>query len=82
MKRLNEVIQTINQIAEGIKPLSIAVAGIALVVIGLLWMFAKDPQKKEMYTGWFVNVAIGFAIVWLGASIVTWLGTKTVGFSG
>jgi len=79
---MNEVMQTINQIADGVKPLSIAVAGLALIVIGLLWMFAKDPQKKEMYTGWFVNVAIGFAIVWLGASIVAWLGTKVVGFSG
>ena len=79
---MNDVITTINNIATGIKPVSVAIAGLALIVIGILWMFAKDPQKKEMYTGWFVNVAIGFGIVWLGASIVTWLGASVTGFKG
>lgn len=78
MKYLNNVTSTINQIANGIKPVSLAVAGLALIVIGLMYIFAKDPQKKEQQTGWMVNVVIGFAIVWLGASLVTWLDGRIV----
>lgn len=77
---MEEIISTIGNITDGIKPVAPVLAGLILVVIGLLWSFAKDPQKKEMYTGWMVNVAIGFAIVYLGASIVTWLGGQVVGF--
>lgn len=70
---MQNVSSTLNNIANGIKPVSVAVAGLALVIIGLMYTFAKDPQKKEQQTGWMVNVAIGFALVWLGASLVQWL---------
>lgn len=76
---MNDMMTTIDNFSTDIKKLSVPVAGIALVVIGILWMFAKDPQKKEAYVGWFVNVAIGFAIVWLGTSIVTWFTGTVVG---
>lgn len=77
---MNEVIRTIQNVTSTIKPVAPVLAGLVLVVIGLMWSFAKDPQKKEMYVGWMVNVGIGFAIVYLGASIVSWLSNQVVGF--
>lgn len=77
---MQDVIRTITNITNGIKPVAPVLAGLILVVIGLMWSFAKDPQKKEMHTGWMVNVAIGFALVYLGASLVSWLGGRVVGF--
>jgi len=77
---MNDVIRTIQNITDTIKPVAPILAGLILVVIGLMWSFAKDPQKKEMYVGWMVNVGIGFGIVYLGASIVGWLGNQVVGF--
>ncbi|MFD1708397.1 MULTISPECIES: pilin [Siminovitchia] len=77
---MNEVIRTITNITNGIKPVAPVLAGLILVVIGLLWTFAKDPQKKEMYTGWMINVAIGFGIVYLATYLVSWLGGRVVGF--
>jgi len=77
---MDDVIRTITNITDGIKPIAPILAGLILVVIGLLWTFAKDPQKKEMYTGWMVNVAIGFGIVYLATSLVSWLGSNVVGF--
>lgn len=77
---MDSVISTLNNIAEGIKPVSVPLAGLVLIIIGLLWTFAKDPQKKEMYTGWMVNVAIGFGIVYLAASLVTWFSGNVTGF--
>lgn len=77
---MNELIKTISNVTTTIKPIAPVLAGLVLVIIGLLWTFAKDPNKKEMYTGWMVNVGIGFAIVYLGASIVTWLSKQVVGF--
>lgn len=71
-----------NNITNGLKPVAPVLAGLILVVIGLLWTFAKDPQKKEMYVGWLVNVAIGFGIVYLGIYIVNWLSNQVVGFTG
>lgn len=72
--------QTVTNITDGIKPITPVVAGLVLVIIGLLWMFAKNPQQKEMYTGWIVNVLIGFGLVYLAASLISWAGTKVVGF--
>jgi len=77
---VQDTIETITNITDGIKPIAPVLAGLVLVVIGLLWTFAKDPQKKEMYTGWMVNVVIGFSIVYLATSLVTWLGGNVVGF--
>lgn len=77
---MQDLITTITNITDGIKPVAPVIAGLVLVVIGLLWTFAKDPQKKEMYVGWMVNVGIGFAIVFLAASLVSWLGGQVVGF--
>jgi len=77
---MEDAIQTITNITDGIKPIAPVLAGLVLVIIGLLWTFARDPQKKEMYTGWMVNVAIGFGIVYLAASLVSWLGGRVVGF--
>lgn len=77
---MQDAIQTITNITDGIKPIAPVLAGLVLVVIGLLWTFAKDPQNKEMYTRWMVNVAIGFGIVYLAASLVSWLSGRVVGF--
>ncbi|QNK89084.1 hypothetical protein H7992_04990 [Sporosarcina sp. resist] len=77
---MDDVIATITNVTDGIKPVAPILAGLVLVIIGLLWTFAKDPQKKEGYTGWMVNVFIGFAIVYLAASLVSWAGGKVVGF--
>lgn len=77
---MNDVIRTMQNVTDTIKPVAPILAGLILVVIGLMWSFARDPQKKEMYVGWMVNVAIGFGIVYLGASIVSWLGNQVVGF--
>lgn len=77
---MQDVISTITKITDGIKPVAPVLAGLILVVIGLLWVTAKNEQKKEMYVGWMVNVGIGFGIVYLGASLVTWLGGNVVGF--
>ncbi|UZM97403.1 pilin [Lysinibacillus sp. MHQ-1] len=62
------------------KKLAPAVAGLVLVIIGLIWMFAKDPQKKESAQSWMVNVFIGFGIVYLAASFVVWMTGKVAGF--
>lgn len=75
---MDNAITLINSIATDIQKLAPAVAGIALIIIGLIWMFAKDPQKKESAQSWMVNVFIGFAIVYLAASLVTWMTEKTV----
>lgn len=77
---MDSLITTIRNITDGIKPVAPVLAGLILVVIGLMWTFAKDPQRKEQYTGWMVNVAIGFGIVYLAASLVSWLGGRVVGF--
>ncbi|MFD1707568.1 pilin [Siminovitchia sediminis] len=77
---MNQVITTIRNITDGIKPVAPVLAGLILVVIGLLWTFARDPQKKDMYSGWMVNVFIGFALVYLAASLVSWFSGRVVGF--
>lgn len=71
---------TINNLTNGIKPVAPVLAGLVLVIIGLMWTFAKDPNQKQMYVGWMVNVAIGFGIVYLAASLVSWFSGKVVGF--
>lgn len=77
---MDSLITTIKNITDGIKPVAPVLAGLILVVIGLMWTFAKDPQQKQQYIGWAVNVAIGFAIVYLAASLVSWFGGRVVGF--
>lgn len=77
---MQDLMQTVTNITDGIKPVAPVIAGLVLVVIGLLWTFAKEPQKKEMYTGWMINVGVGFGIVFLAASLVSWLGGRVVGF--
>lgn len=77
---MQEAISTIQNITDGIKPLAPVLAGLILVVIGLLWTFAKDPQKKEMYVSWMINVGIGFAIVYLAIYLVSWFSGQVVGF--
>lgn len=69
---MNDVVATINNVASQIKPVAPALAGLMLIVIGLLYTTAKDVQKKDMYGDWMKNVGIGFAIVYLGASLVAW----------
>lgn len=71
---------TINNVTNGIKPVAPVLAGLVLVIIGLMWTLAKDPNQKQMYVGWMVNVAIGFGIVYLAASLVSWFSGKVVGF--
>lgn len=78
---MQDAISTITNITDGIKPVAPVLAGLILVVIGLMWAFAKDPQKKESLVGWIVNVCIGFGLVYLAASLISWLGGRVVGFS-
>ncbi|GLY11984.1 pilin [Bacillus badius] len=77
---MNNVIATFQNVAGDIKTVAPPLAGLVLIVIGLIYMFAKDPQRKEQCTGWMVNVAVGFGLAYLGASLVAWLGTKVSGF--
>lgn len=77
---MDSLMSTIRNLTDGIKPVAPVLAGLVLVIIGLLWTFAKDPNQKQMYVGWMVNVAIGFAIVYLAASLVSWFSGKVVGF--
>ncbi|MFI2128752.1 pilin [Lysinibacillus sp. fkY74-1] len=77
---MDNAITLINEIATDVQKLAPAVAGLVLVIIGLIWMFAKDPQKKESAQSWMVNVFIGFGIVYLAASFVVWMTGKVAGF--
>lgn len=77
---MDSVMSTINNVTNGIKPVAPVLAGLVLVIIGLMWTLAKDPNQKQMYVGWMVNVAIGFGIVYLAASLVSWFSGKVVGF--
>lgn len=49
---MDNAITLINEIATDVQKLAPAVAGLVLVIIGLIWMFAKDPQKKVHNLGW------------------------------
>lgn len=77
---MDSVMSTISNLTNGIKPIAPVLAGLVLVIIGIMWTLAKDPNQKQMYVGWMVNVAIGFAIVYLAASLVSWFSGKVVGF--
>lgn len=77
---MQDLMSTITNFTNEVKPIAPILAGFVLVIIGLMWSFAKDPQKKEQYTGWMVNVGIGFGIVYLAASLVSWAGNQIVGF--
>lgn len=77
---MNNITSTISSITTDIKTIAPFLAGLVLVIIGLMYILAKDPQQKQMYTGWLINVLIGFAIVYLGASIVTWFNGKVSAF--
>lgn len=72
---------TVGNFAESVKDIAPGLAGLILVVIGLMWMLAKDPQKKESLVTWLTNVVIGFVIVYAAASLVTWFQTNTNGYS-
>ncbi|MEC1177278.1 pilin [Metasolibacillus meyeri] len=77
---MDNVTTLINDIAKDVQGLAPAIAGIILVIIGLVWMFAKDPNKKEAAQTWMINVFIGFAIAYLAASLVAWGTGKMSGF--
>lgn len=79
---MSDVIATLNAIATDVKRLGLPIAGLAIIIVGILWMLAKDPQKKEMHQGWGVNIVIGFGLVWLGASLVQWLADKITTYGG
>lgn len=78
---MDSLFTTVKNIAEGIKTIAPGLALLAIIIIGLLWMFAKDPNKKESLVSWLTNVVIGFVLVYGAASLITWLGTKTSGYS-
>lgn len=79
---MDNVIKTVENVADKIKSIAPALAGLIIVVIGIMYMLSKDPQQKQQYTGWMVNLAIGFVLVYAGASLVTWFSGQVVGFSG
>lgn len=77
---MNNVISTINEITAVVKTFGVPLAGLVLAVIGILWMFAKDAQKKDAYVSWAINVFVGFCLVFLGASVVDWFMGKVSKF--
>ncbi|MFL0365719.1 pilin [Pseudobacillus sp. 179-B 2D1 NHS] len=78
---MDKLVSTFTGVAADVKTVAPPLAGLVLIIIGLIYMFAKDPQRKESCTSWMINVGVGFGLVYLGASLVTWLGTK-VGAGG
>ncbi|WP_237049361.1 pilin [Lentibacillus amyloliquefaciens] len=63
---MQDAIQTIQNITDGIKPIAPVLAGLVLVVIGLLWTFAKDPQKKKCTRGGWSTLQLALALfIWL-----------------
>ncbi|MEG0258572.1 MAG: hypothetical protein RR595_09465 [Lysinibacillus sp.] len=78
---MQDLMTTIANVTTDVKKVAPVLAGLIGVVIGLLWTTAKDAQKKEQYSAWLINVGIGFGIVYLAASLVTWFSAKVVGFS-
>lgn len=70
---------TLSNIGTGIKDIAPSLAGLIFVVIGLMYLSAKDPQKKEQLMDWIKNVLIGLIIVYVGGSMLTWVGSKIVG---
>ncbi|MEV2908314.1 TrbC/VirB2 family protein [Paenibacillus larvae] len=77
---MENVISTIHNLTNTLKPITPAVAGLVLVIIGLMYMFAKNQQLKESCTGWMMNVLIGFGIVYLAIAIINWFSSGVVGF--
>lgn len=77
---MNSFITTINNISTDVKNIAPPIAGIVLIIIGVLYMLAKDPNKKEMLHGWITNVIVGFVIVYSAASAVTWISNKTTDY--
>ncbi|MED4882764.1 pilin [Bacillus smithii] len=71
---------TINNIATHINIITVPLATLALVIIGLLYIFARDPNKKEQYHSWIISVVIGFALVYLASSIAQWFTEQVVGY--
>lgn len=69
---MGSITTAINAIVTAIKPIAIPLAGLLLMVVGILWMTAKDPQKKEQYQGWLLNIGIGLVIIYTAVSVVTW----------
>lgn len=70
---MEDVITTINNIAEGVKTLGLPIGILAFIIVGIMFVFAKDPQKKEMHSSWAVSIVMGLAIVWLASSVMNWL---------
>lgn len=70
---MEDAIETIENITSGIKTLGLPIGILALVIVGLLYLFAKDPQRKEMHNSWAISIVIGLAVIWLASSFMTWL---------
>jgi len=70
---MQDAIKTINNITEGIKTLGLPIGILALVIVGILYLFAKDPQRKESHNSWAMSIAIGLALIWLASSVMNWL---------
>lgn len=45
---MDNAITLINNISADVQKFAPAVAGIVLIIIRFVWMFAKDPRKKEI----------------------------------
>lgn len=70
---MDEAIETINNIISGIKDIGLPIGILALIVVGIMFIGAKDPQKKEMHSSWALNIVIGIAIIWLADSLMNWV---------
>lgn len=74
-----EFTNTLKNIATDVKTIAVPLAGLILIIIGLAYMATGDAQKKGTLKDWMVRVAIGFALVFLAASLVTWFSGKIAG---
>lgn len=77
---MNSIVTTINNISTDVKNFAPPVAVIVLIIIGILYMLAKDPNKKEALHGWLTNVIVGFIIVYSAASVMVWISNKTTDY--
>lgn len=70
---MSEAIDTLENIISGVKDIGLPIGILALIIVGIMFIFAKDPQKKEMQSSWAMNIVIGLAIIWLADSLMHWV---------
>lgn len=69
---MDKIVTYLNSFASKVKVIAAPLAGVILIILGIMWMTAKDEQKKHGLVTWMINVVIGFALVFAAASLVSW----------